>query len=78
MLIHPWPLLIGYWLGALMHLIFDVWINGDYALRRPVLFYVFAYRAAHRFSADQLLDVRGKAPSAPNPIADFFRWRPHL
>jgi hypothetical protein len=76
MLAHPWPLLIGYWLGALMHLICDVWVNGDYALQRPVLFYIFAYRAARRFSADELLDVPAKVPSAPNPVVEFFRWRP--
>src|SRR5262245_12764602 len=58
MLFHPWPLLIGYWAGALMHLTFDVLVNGDYALKRPVLFYIFAYRAALRFSADELLEVR--------------------
>src|SRR5262245_7760959 len=31
-------LLIGYLLGAAMHLLFDIVINGEYALRRPVLF----------------------------------------
>jgi len=75
-LIHPWPLLVGYWLGALMHLIFDIRVNGDYGLKRPVLFYVFAYRASFHFSADELLDVGTHSPSAGNPIRDFFRWRP--
>src|SRR6516225_9927185 len=28
-LMRPWPLLVGYWLGALMHLTFDVLVNGD-------------------------------------------------
>src|SRR6058998_2502414 len=28
---HPWPLLVGYWVGALMHLTFDVLVNGDNA-----------------------------------------------
>src|SRR5262245_41267828 len=27
-LFHPWPLLVGYWIGAAMHLIFDILING--------------------------------------------------
>src|SRR6266704_5184190 len=44
-LAHPWPLLVGYWVGALMHLVFDILVNGDYALKRPFLFYIFAYRA---------------------------------
>ena len=75
-LIHPYPLLIGYWLGALMHLIFDVLVNGDYALRRPVLFYVFSYRAAHRFAASELLDVVTPAEAGRSPIREFFSWLP--
>src|SRR5262249_27727498 len=74
--IHPWPLLVGYWLGALMHLIFDVRVNGDYGLKRPVLFYIFAYRASLRFSSDELLDMATHTTSQGNPVRDFFRWRP--
>jgi hypothetical protein len=73
---HPWPLLVGYWFGALMHLIFDVLVNGDNALKRPVLFYIFSYRAAHRFAADKLLDVVAPSAAGKAPIRDFFRWRP--
>ena len=74
-LAHPWPLLVGYWVGALMHLIFDVIVNGDYALKRPVLFYFFGYRAAHRFAAEKLLDVVTSAEAGRAPIREFFRWR---
>ena len=48
-LAHPWPLLVGYWVGAAMHLIFDVLVNGEHALKRAVCFYIFSYRAYHRF-----------------------------
>src|SRR5215831_11180088 len=30
LLFHPWPVLVGYWFGAAMHLTFDVLVNGDY------------------------------------------------
>jgi hypothetical protein len=49
----PW--LVGYLAGALMHLIFDVLINGDQSIREPVLFYSFFYRWSHRFMASSLL-----------------------
>src|SRR5262245_40795171 len=75
-LFHPWPLLVGYWIGALMHLIFDVIVNGDYALKRRVLFYVFAYRAANRFAADKLLVVTPQSGAGRHPVREFFRWRP--
>jgi hypothetical protein len=75
-IVHPIPLLVGYWFGALMHLIFDVIVNGDYALKRPVLFYIFSYRAAHRFSADELMDVITPDAAGRDPIREFFRWHP--
>src|SRR5262249_14695642 len=76
-LVHPNPILVGYWFGAAMHLIFDMIVNGDYSLRRPVLFYVFAHRAFHRFAADRLLEhVVIPANAVNRPIGDFFRWRP--
>ena len=38
-LVHPWPLLVGYWVGALMHLTFDVLVNGcSYAQQKNVRF----------------------------------------
>ena len=72
----PSPLLVGYWVGALMHLTFDVLVNGDNVLKRPVLFYIFAYRAWFRFSADDLLDVVPSDAGGQRPIREFFRWRP--
>ena len=75
LLFDRWPLLVGYWVGALMHLIFDVLVNGEHVLRRPVLFYVFAYRAHHQFAAERLLDSDAPAGGI-DPIREFFRWRP--
>ena len=74
---HPWPLLVGYWFGAAMHLTFDVLVNGECVLKRVVLFYIFSYRAAHRFAADQLIEHRPLPKGAgQRPIREFFRWRP--
>ena len=75
MLIQRWPLLIGYWVGALMHLVFDVLVNGEHALKRPWLFYVFTYRAVHQFAAEKLMDSDAPAGGTA-PIREFFRWRP--
>lgn len=74
--IYPIPLLIGYWFGAAMHLIFDILINGDHALRRPFLFYFFTYRVAHRFAAANLLDVVVPAEAGTHPIREFFTIQP--
>jgi hypothetical protein len=77
-LIHPNPLLVGYWFGAAMHLVFDVMVNGDYGLRRPVLFYVFTYRATHRFAANCLV-YENSIPEGTviKPVRDFFvKWLP--
>ena len=70
------PLLIGYLLGATMHLAFDIAINGDYALRRPFLFYVFAFRAACGFRSADLLDMKVRPGSGSQPVREFFKWRP--
>jgi hypothetical protein len=76
-LFHPIPILIGYWFGAAMHLTFDMIVNGDHALRRRVMFYVFTYRVMHRFAADRLLEHVVVPPEAEDhPVRDFFRWRP--
>ena len=74
--VYPVPLLIGYWIGAMMHLVFDVLVNGDHALKRPIPFYVFTYRAWHRFAAEELLDVAPQTSEGRSPIREFFRWRP--
>ena len=52
----PHPLLNEFLLGAAMHLVFDILVNGGHVLRMPVLFYSFAYRAFHGFSAAVLMD----------------------
>src|SRR6266699_1365931 len=77
-LVHPWPLLVGYWVGAAMHLVFDVLVNGEHALKRAVCFYIFSYRVYHRFSADNLIQDADVGPEAGSrPVRDFFtRWRP--
>jgi hypothetical protein len=76
--IAPHPLLTGYLAGAAMHLLFDVLVNGEHALRMPVLFYSFAYRASQRFSVTALLDpVSVPAHAGARPWKDFFfRWLP--
>ena len=77
-LVHPWPLLVGYWVGAAMHLAFDILVNGEYGLTRPFAFYVFSYRASQRFAAENLVnDVVVSADAGSHPVKDFFvRWRP--
>ena len=74
---HPWPLLAGYWLGAAMHLTFDILINGEYALKRAVCFYFFAFRISKRFAAVELMD-RVVVPDGvgKRPLIEFFQWRP--
>jgi hypothetical protein len=69
-------LLIGYLMGAAMHLAFDIAINGDYALRQRYLFYFFAYRAACGFRSSDLLDITVRPGSGSQPIREFFNWRP--
>src|SRR5262245_14129283 len=75
-LTYPRPLLVGYWMGAMMHLIFDILVNGDHAIKRAGLFYFFVYRAAHRFAAEKLLDVDPPPAAGRTPIREFFRWQP--
>ena len=76
LLVRPVPLLVGYWVGAFMHLIFDVLVNGDYALKHPVLFYFFSYRARFAFAAEHLLDITVSPEAGDRPVRDFFRWLP--
>lgn len=73
---HPAPLLVGYWVGALMHLTFDVLVNGDVGLKRPVLFYFFTYRAWFGFAAEHLIRANVSVQPSRRPVRDFFRWRP--
>jgi hypothetical protein len=76
----PHPLLTGYVLGAAMHLIFDILVNGGHVLRMPILFYSFAYRAFHGFSAVALIDpVIVPSEAGAQPWRDFFfRWLPRI
>src|SRR5262245_24424087 len=76
MLTHHLPLMVGYSVGALMHLIFDGLVNGEHAIRRPVLFYVFAYRMAQGFAATKLMKESLPAEAGQDPIREFFRWTP--
>lgn len=71
------PFLIGYLMGAAMHLVFDILVNGDHALRRPVMFYSFIYRASQNFAAAKLLEaVTIASGTDSHPYREFFRWRP--
>jgi hypothetical protein len=69
------PLLRGYLLGAVMHLIFDICINGEHGIRNPVMFYSFLYRAVNGFSAASLMDVR--AEHREQSVSSLF-WRVRL
>lgn len=73
----PHPALAGYLTGAVLHIILDVLVNGEHSLKRPILFYSFAYRASQRFSAPRLLEPL-VIPSevGQTPIRHFFTWRP--
>ncbi len=79
-----WPraALLGYLAGALLHLAFDVRVNGEAGVRRPIAFYSIGYRTAHRFAAERLLHppaLRVVPPDAgARPVRDFFGWRPRV
>lgn len=74
-----WPraALLGYLIGALLHLALDVLVNGEQILLRPLLFYSLAYRARLGFSRDRLI-TRLAVPfqAGADPIREFFTWRP--
>jgi hypothetical protein len=75
--LNPAELLVGYLLGAAMHLVFDIAINGDYALRHRFLFYLFAYRAHLKFRALDLLDVSSvPTHTVAHPFRQALAWRP--
>jgi len=50
-------LLIGYLLGAMMHLGLDIYFNGKHVLREPFRFYSFLYRREKGFEASRMIDV---------------------
>jgi hypothetical protein len=77
LLFHPSPVLVGYWFGAAMHLIFDILVNGDHVIKRPLLFYIFSYRAMHGFATSELIERVTLAPeTGTRPVLEFFQWRP--
>lgn len=55
--------LLGYLVGALMHLALDVVWNGRLTPRSIAAFYSFTYRAAHRFESAALLGTPSFAPA---------------
>ena len=76
-LVWPHPALLGYLIGAFLHIGLDILVNGEHILRQPVLFYSFAYRAAQGFSADRLIARLALPPDAGQaPMREFFTWRP--
>ncbi|MBI4608035.1 MAG: hypothetical protein HY726_03395 [Candidatus Rokubacteria bacterium] len=74
----PRPALLGYLFGALLHVTLDILVNGEHLLKRPVLFYSFAYRASLGFATARLQTPLVIPPEAGQaPIREFFTWR-HL
>lgn len=69
----PVPWLVGYLLGASMHLVLDVIFNGEMVPRSIIAFYSFTYRAAHRFDARSLLDGVRRTPAGERFWPAFFR-----
>lgn len=73
----PRPALLGYLLGALLHIVLDILVNGEHTLRRPLLFYTLAYRASQGFSATRLIAPLVIPPEVGQaPVREFFTWRP--
>jgi hypothetical protein len=74
-----WPrgALLGYLLGALLHLALDVLVNGQQILRQPLLFYSLTYRARLGFARERLI-ARLEIPfRAGDDVArEFFTWQP--
>ena len=69
----PNPWLVGYLLGASMHLALDLAFNGEVVPRSILAFYSFSYRAAHRFDARTLLGGVPLRPAGDRFWAAFFR-----
>lgn len=69
----PSPWLVGYLLGACMHLALDMIFNGEVVPRSIVAFYSLAYRAAHRFDAGTLLGGVPLTPAGDHFWVAFFR-----
>ncbi len=72
----PRPGLLGYVAGAVLHLLFDVLVNGEQILRQPLSFYSLAYRAWLGFAADRLTHALVvPADAGARPFREFFGWR---
>ena len=69
----PAPWLVGYLLGAGLHLALDMIFNGEVVPRSIVAFYSVAYRAAHRFDARTLLGGVPLTPAGDRFWVAFFR-----
>ena len=69
----PSPWLVGYLLGASMHLALDLAFNGEVVPRSILAFYSFSYRASHRFDARTLLGGVPLTPAGERFWAAFFR-----
>jgi hypothetical protein len=78
LLAHLWPepVLVGYLAGAMLHLMLDIAVNGEF-IREPLLFYCFLYRARYGFDGARLIAPVTLPPDAGrHPVRDFFTWRP--
>jgi len=62
-------LLIGYLLGAMMHLGLDIYFNGKHVLREPIRFYSFIYSREKGFEASRMIDVPSQHLSEQSAIA---------
>lgn len=72
----PRPGLLGYLLGALLHIGLDILVNGEHILRRPIFFYSVAYRASQGFSTARLMAPMVIPPGAGKaPVLEFFALR---
>jgi hypothetical protein len=71
------PLLAGYVIGGMMHLTFDVLINGEHALKRPFMFYSLFYRRTCAFTASALIAVVPTS-SSQSLTAQFWAVRAQL
>ena len=75
-LVWPRPGLLGYLSGSLLHIVLDILVNGEHMLRRPLLFYSFAYRASQGFAAARLIAPLVIPPDVGQaPVREFFTWR---
>ena len=58
-----WQWLTGYLMGAAMHIVFDMIVNGQVHLRDPIRFYSFFYRLGFAFSKKGLVYEPAPVPA---------------